>query len=239
MSTKTPPSNQGPHSGPKRGEASFTLVETMMALGILVTMILSFLTVQGTSVQISSYNTRVSQATWLAKAVMAQIEYKWTVYDLKELKLAMNETEFSAELCPKAPPFECPFTFKLEIDDWALPLIDIMTGGIGGKDEDGEKQENPLAGLIKEQLKNYLGDELLKVAHVTVLWAAGAKQDRVELAYLLTAQQLLDSKIEGLNPPGAPGTGGLPPPKKTEKATVPPPGGPPPQDGQDGGGDGG
>ena len=58
------------HPG-KDGERSFTLVETIFALGLLVTVILEVSNVQGRSLVLGEYNRKVTQASWLAKAVMA------------------------------------------------------------------------------------------------------------------------------------------------------------------------
>jgi hypothetical protein len=84
------------------------------------------------------------------------------------------------------------------------------------------------AGIVKEQMKQILGDEILKVAHVEVTWAEGGRQDGVDLAYLMTAQYKLDQAIELMEPIG--GTGEKAPEVKKPESGKPPEGEKPPEE---------
>ena len=70
-----------------------------------------------------------------------------------------------------------------------------MLGGGGESD-----QENPMKDAISQQLKQIFGDEIFRIAHLTVSWASGGKKESVELAHLLVNQQTLDQTIESLPP---------------------------------------
>lgn len=191
MSTKSPDQDQSTVVK-KRSQASFSLIETVIALGLMGTMIIEVMSVQGKAISFADFDQKVSRAVWLAKGIMSHVEYKWKFYDLKDIKVSDREEQFPEELCPKQDSQDCEFTYKLSIREWKLPLIDLLVGG-GGDD-------NPMADMIKQQAKNILGDEVLKVAHVEVFWPEGSKRNSVDLTYLLTAQNKLDQYIESLSP---------------------------------------
>ncbi|MBI2601531.1 MAG: hypothetical protein HYW48_00595 [Deltaproteobacteria bacterium] len=176
----------------KSGESSFTLLETIIALGLMVVMILEVSTVQGSAINLSQYERKVTQAVWLGKAILGQIEYKWKFYEVKEIKEERRGERFDEKLCPR-DGFDCDFTYDLTVEEWKLPLIELAAGSLGDKS---------MTDMIKGQLKDILGDEVLKIAHIEVFWPEGAKRNSVDLAYLITAQQKLDTFIETLQPVG-------------------------------------
>jgi hypothetical protein len=209
----------------KPQEKSFTFFETIIALAIMGFMLVELIGVQGNTIVFNEYAVQSNRALWLGKRVLSQVEYYWRSRPFNELKFESRD----------AIPFEDQpdFSYKLQILDWKLPLVDFIAGG-GAKDEDEEEGEGAtnnsgIADLIKQQI----GDELLKVAHVEVFWSEGAKRDSITLTYLLTNQKALDEKLSLLKdasealdrveqgkqaPPGAqppppqqPGAGGVAP----------------------------
>ena len=104
-------------------EASFTLLETIMAMAIMSTVILQVVATQGKIVYFSGYNRMSSEAMWYAKRVMAQVEYNWAHYDFKELNsnLPIKDGQFENEK-------DLPFTYDLNIDNFQLPLVDLLFG---------------------------------------------------------------------------------------------------------------
>ena len=217
----------------KTGQSSFTLIETLIALGLMGVIILEVTIVQGRSADFSFYERKVTQGVWLAKGIMGEVEHKWNYFELKEVKAKAKEEKLPEELCPKDPLFDCDFKYSISIDEWKLPLIEMAAKSVG---------DATIAGVIKEQMKQILGDEVLKVANVEVSWGEGSRKDSVSLAYLMTAQFKLDKAIELIPPvvplgekpekPGQQGGGsqgpGVPPPGVPPPG-VPPPGGPPQQ----------
>ncbi|MEZ4741103.1 MAG: hypothetical protein R3B45_01415 [Bdellovibrionota bacterium] len=181
----------------KRSEQSFTLIETIIALGLMVTVIMEIGNVQGNAVYFSSYERNATQAAWLAKGFMSQVEYEWNTRAFSELEFKVPERDI--------PEFD-GFTYAINIEEWKLPLMDLLTGGGGGGDEGGESA--PEADIIRSQVKNILGDDLLKIAQVEVFWAEGARKESVSVAMLLTNQKGLDEKIALLQAPSTPSGGG-------------------------------
>lgn len=197
--SQKPNSEQSPVVKTK-SEASFTLIETIMAMGLMVTVILNVSSLQGNAINSSHFQKKMTQGIWLAKSVMSRIEYKWKFYDIKDIKDNEDEREFEEELCPKDVSLDCDFKYSIHIEKWDLPLIDLALGGQGAGEEEGEEggEGAGFTGMVKEQMKTYLGDEILKTVHVEVFWPEGSRRESVDLAYLLTAQQKLDQSIETL-----------------------------------------
>ena len=166
------------------GERSFTLVETLVALGLLTVLILQVSTVQGKAIYFSEYGQNLTQGSWLAKRLMAQVEYFWYAKQLEELEgIVVKEKKF--EDFPN-------FSYNLDIREWRLPLINMVTGG-GNSD-----QPNPTADLVKQQVKQIFGEHILKIAHVEVFWGEGAVKESTDLTLLLTNQRKIDETIATL-----------------------------------------
>ena len=163
---------------------SFTLIETMVALGLLTVLILQVATVQGQALYFSDYGQNLTKSMWLARRMMAQVEYYWYNKELKELEgVAVKEKPFEDEE---------GFSYNLEIREWKLPLMNMITGG--GDDN----QPDPTADLIKQQVEQIFGEHLLKIAHVEVFWGAGAVKESTTLTLLLTNQKQIDSTVATL-----------------------------------------
>lgn len=167
-----------------RGEQSFTLIETMVALGLLTTLILQVATVQGKALYFSDYGQNLTQGMWLAKRLMSQVEYFWYDKQLEELEgIAIKDKQF--EDFPN-------FSYNLDIREWKLPLLNIIAGG--GDDS----QPDPTTSLIKEQVNQIFGEHILKIAHVEVFWGEGAVRESTDLTFLLTNQKKIDETIATL-----------------------------------------
>ena len=57
------------------GEDSFSVFETMIAIGMLAVVLLQITTIQGQVVYSLEYSQRMSSGMWLAKGLMARVEY--------------------------------------------------------------------------------------------------------------------------------------------------------------------
>ncbi len=171
----------------KPSEKSFTLLETVIALGMMVVFLAALAETQGNAVYFSEFERNSTKATWLAKSVMSKIEYYWQTRDFSEMTMSEKEIPFEVDK---------DFTYSYEIKEWKLPLINMLLGGGGEEGEGGDPQAN----YIMQLAKKFLGDEILKTAHVEVFWPEGAKKNSVTLTLLLTNQRQLDTSIEGLKP---------------------------------------
>lgn len=198
-------------------EHSFTLVETVVAVGLLAFLLLQVVGVQGNAIYAGEYGRKSMQAAWLAKRVMAQVEYNWAVREFKDLKIEVKETPFDDVK---------EFNYTLVIQEFKLPIEEMLMGALGGdapgKDgaeggesgSDGEGKDSgmgALASFAEGPIKQCLGDERLMTAVVDVSWPVGARKDSVGLAMMLTNQKKIEECIAGMGamlPAGAGGAAG-------------------------------
>jgi hypothetical protein len=180
----------------KIGERSFTLIETIIAIGLLVTFILEISTAQGRALYFSEYQMNVTKATWLAKSVMTKVEYEFLARDLKDMTWSAPGAQTFKDL---SKDFE-GFTYKISIEEWKLPIIDLLLNGKGGGDEDSKEDAGGAGDLIKQQIESVLGDSVLKLAHVEVFWLEGAVKNSTTLTLLLPNIRGVDKQILAMKP---------------------------------------
>jgi|GEM_PF-6736564 len=187
----------------RTGEKSFTLIETLIALGIMVTLVLQIAIVQGQAISFSDYARDMTKGMWLAKSILSQVEYQSKFIPLKEMKYDEKEQTFSEVLCPKENDEPCRYTYNLKIENWPLDLVDIFFRNKPSKEgKEKNSEENPMMDMIKEHLKEQIGEELISYVHAEVFWAEGSRLNSIDLAYLLTDQIGLDTLLQKLPPLG-------------------------------------
>ena len=175
---------------------SFSLFETVIAIGLLATVFLNINGIQGNVVYSLEYSQKTSQATWLAKGIMARIEYEWQSREFSEMKAETSEKKLSADLWGEttAKAFE-HFSYKISISEWKLPIVEFLTGGNEKNNQDADSS------LIASQIETLFADGILKIAKVSVLWPEGARKSSVDLTLLLTNQKAVDRQIVTLKDP--------------------------------------
>ena len=162
----------------RKSQRSFTLVEVVVAIGLMAYLIIEVVTVQGNSVFFSQYGRNATQATWLAQRVMSNVEYNWNSKPFLDMKTKISEHTFE-----KYPEYK----WSLEIKEWDFPFVKVLTGGLMGGGEDGEEEENPMSKIIESVTDQVFGDEpIFMTAYVEVSWSEGAARDSTSLTYLLT-----------------------------------------------------
>ena len=171
----------------KIGEKSFTLLETMVSIGLLIVFMAEAISVQGNAAYFTQYGRDITRATYLGKRVLEQVDYYWNLKPFRDIKFEGSEIPFEDDK---------DYTYDLNIMDWKLPIFDLMKGSLGGGQagEGGGAAEaaGGMGDIITQQIEKILGKELFKVAHVKVNWGEGAKKEWVEFTYLLTNQKKLD-----------------------------------------------
>lgn len=206
-------------------QASFTLFETVIALGLLTYLTLHVAGVQGNAIYFSEYGRSVLKATWLAKRLMSQVEYHASSRPFDELKAEVKEEPF---------PDEKEFSYSLTIRDWKLPIVEFLTGGGADAAAAAASGEDPgdagrasagggALGSFKDMAEQVLGKELLKIARVEVFWSEGARQNSTALTYLLTNHSKVGEILETLRDVAAPVPSPTPSPTATGTPPPPPP----------------
>ena len=179
----------------KASEKSFTLIETMIAVGLLATLLVEVSAVQGNAVYFSEYGEKSSKALYLAKSLMSRIEYRAAESDFSEMEVRpIKEGSFVNAK---------DFSYSLSIEEWKLPIAKLLGGGgLRSSEENTPSSSSEDSGegdFISDAIKQAVGDELLKVAHVEVFWGEGAVRDSVALSLLLTNQKKLEEFVSTLD----------------------------------------
>lgn len=187
------------HTLKQQREASFTLIETVIALSIVVFLMAEVSAVQGNSLVFADYGRNITQATWLARRVLAQVENNWRMKPFKDLMTVTPETEFE--------DFK-EYSYALEIKEWKFPFAKMLQQVLGGeklgageddKKETAKGQDGGFSGMIDTVVKQIFGDEpIFMIARVEVSWPEGARRGSTSLTYLLTNQAKLDEAIVGM-----------------------------------------
>ena len=182
-------------------EYSFTLLEVIVAVGLLTSVVLQVSGGQGNLFEVIDYSKRSTEATWLARRLMAEVEYNYNQYDLQDLET--SEITMRDEVFKVVDP-EADYRYTIDIKEWKLPLLDFLTGGGPKADEDQEdkslqdqQKEEQMAGIpgLDTMVNQIFDGHMLKTAQVTVSWPEGAQRNSVSLIYLLTNQKKLDDYI--------------------------------------------
>ena len=195
----------------KDQERSFTILEVMVAIGIMMSVVMEVVGAQGNVVAFSSYSRQVTQATWLAKQIMSQVEYYQQTQEFKELDISLKEQKFDIEGLDQN---ESEFTYSLNIEEWKLPILELISNrGLKKKSGDDDNDNNiapddPLANSdpalmasMGEGVINQIFDgHIFKIAKVEVFWPEGARRNSVSLSYIMTNQKSLDQYITSQKP---------------------------------------
>lgn len=184
----------------KQGEHSFTIIEVMVAIGIMMSVVLEVTGAQGNIVSFSTFSRRLSEATWLAKRVMSQVEYHYAHKELKDLETKIEDEPFDDLKDSDTDASE--YTYSLKIEEWKLPIFEILANG--GPSKEGEddssndfgskKKQSSLAGF-EDAVNQIFDGHIMKLATVEVFWPEGARRNSVTLSYLLTNQKAIDQYI--------------------------------------------
>ncbi|WP_159455119.1 hypothetical protein [Pseudobacteriovorax antillogorgiicola] len=183
----------------KDTERSFTIIETLAALAILLPVVIETVSTQGSIINNNLYMRRMTEATWLAKRIMSQVEYNYQVYEFKDID---GDYEGEFKLDPEESEFD--YTFKVSIQEWKLPLFDLLLqGGPKNPEEEtdvtapSEPSGGALAGIpgIQQVIDSLFDGHILKIANVEVFWPEGARRDSINLTMLLTNQKALDAYV--------------------------------------------
>ena len=173
-------------------EASFTLIETIVAMGIMVTVIAQMAGVNSNAAYFSDYGRKSIQAVWLAKRVMSQVENYWEKYDFKAMKVEEENLKFGE--VDDYDEFR-EFTYNIAVVEWKLPLVKILTGGVAGGGQENNQEEGGSGDMITNAITKTLGDDLLRVAHVEVFWPEGSRRNSESLTLLLTNLKKIDEIV--------------------------------------------
>lgn len=178
-------------------ERSFSLFETVIAVGMLAVVFLYVSGIQGQVIYSLEYGQKLSQALWIARGVLSQVEHEWDVKDFSEMQRSVKDKKVAADdFGASADKTLSEFSYTLNIEEWQLPLLSFLTGE---ESSGGGSSGN----LIAEQINAIFGGHMMKMAHVEVFWPEGAQRASTSLSMLLVNQKAVDQQILVLKTPGA------------------------------------
>ncbi len=177
------------------GERSFTLIETVIAVSLIAFLMVEMSGVFGNAINFADYSRKSMQATYLAKRLMAQVEYQAQIRSpLKDI--AVNDKDHTFDDEPE-------FLYSLSVEP--LPhSLDLMfkilsQGMVGGDDNEKDSGDPKSAGAMLEQLKGPIqtavGEDPIWMAKTSVSWAEGARRTKVDLAMIITDTKKIESSL--------------------------------------------
>jgi hypothetical protein len=209
-------SRKNPDKGPTTivknpRERSFSLVETIVAVSLIAFLMIEVSGVHGNAINFADYSRKALQASYLAKRLMAQIEYNASIRTpIKDMAgLAIKEQTFD-----DAPDFQ--YSLSIEPLPHSIDLMfKVMSGGLlgGGEKKDSGGEKGGGVGAMLDQIKpivqTAVGEDPIWIAKVNVSWAEGAKRSSVDLGMIITDIKKLEGTLVPLISKGAPpATGG-------------------------------
>src|SRR5687768_8498633 len=120
----------------KPHECSFTLLEVIIATGLLVAVVLQVAGGQGSLLEITDYSKKATEATWLAKRILSQVEANYANYQFALMDAEMKDQKFE-----NYRDEEADFKNTLKIEEWKIPLIEFLTRGNVRTEEEKEQHQ--------------------------------------------------------------------------------------------------
>ncbi len=147
--------------------------------------------IQGNAISFAEYGRRVSEASWLAKRLMAEVEYQSSFRPFKEMETSIKDQKFE-----DAPDY----SYDIEIHDWKLNIGSLLSGALSARNgPDGESPAAAAMGeVVKTALDQAIGEEAFKMAKVTVYWPEGAARNSTSLGMIIVNQEKMDTTLAGL-----------------------------------------
>jgi prepilin-type N-terminal cleavage/methylation domain-containing protein len=138
-------------------QKGFTLLETIIALAIMVVTLASIITVESNSIQASIRARQMNTVAMLARNKMIEMEYEIEGKQFTEVKKE-NAGDFGASYQD--------YRWTTEVKEIKFPAI----GGATAKDGDGQTD---VVGLLMKYITNYLSKAIRDVT-VTVFYKKGS-----------------------------------------------------------------
>jgi prepilin-type N-terminal cleavage/methylation domain-containing protein len=138
--------------------SGFTLLETMVALAIMVVAFASILMVESASLNTSMKARQLNVVSMLAKNILVETEYKFEGKTFEEFKKE-DAGRFN-------PPFE-DYSWKVAVKDLKFPSFSP------GGEKSGEQGETDIVATMSKLVTNFLSKAIREVT-VTISWKKGS-----------------------------------------------------------------
>ena len=180
------------------GESGFTLLESLLAIGILVTVFSQIVGVQASSLAVAKNNKANIQATWALRSLVSQIEY---IADVKGVKALPPESS-------QPPPLKLDgdyeeamrLGYKIQTPQIKASKFLLASVGLGKSLADGEDDSggNDQMKQFGELLDAQLPSDIYRSIGLTASWNDGQTTRSTELGMLLIDRSAVHIGITGL-----------------------------------------
>lgn len=186
-----------------RGEESFSLFETMIALGMLAVVMLQVTAIQGQTVYSLEYSQKHSKAMWLGKGIAAKLQYEWATRDFSELEIQLKDQRVTdGFMGPGAEKIFASFSYDIISTEWKLPILAFLSGQKPTSDgSDVVSADDQNQSIVTQQLKAIFNDHIMKIATIEVFWPEGARKSSTSISMLLVNQKAVDAQILTMKSP--------------------------------------
>lgn len=180
------------------GARGFTLLESLLAIGILVTVFSQIVGVQASSLAVAK-NTRANiQATWALRSLSSQVEY---IVDVRGVKALPPESSPPNRLYLNgndAEPLNFEYKNKQALIKASKFLSASMRLGQGAAGEGGENTEDEKFKAFGEMLDSQLPADIYRSITFTANWNDGQQNRSLDLGLLLIDRKAVHIGIPGL-----------------------------------------
>ncbi|MBM3381379.1 MAG: hypothetical protein FJY29_02960 [Betaproteobacteria bacterium] len=181
-----------------RHSAGFTLLESLLAIGILVTVFSQIVGVQASALSVARNNKANIQATWALRSLASQIEYIVDVRGVKALPTNSSQPPSLKLNGDDKESISFQYTNKQALISASKFLQVSMNLGMnvagGGAEEGGNEQFKQFGELLDSQLPK----DIYRSIKLSALWKDGESQRSTELGLLLIDRKAVHIGIPGL-----------------------------------------
>jgi hypothetical protein len=183
--------------------SGFSLLESVLAIGILATMLVQVINMHSNSLAISQTTMNNMKATWALRQAMAQLQYIIDVYGSKENSRFHNisvpwnaDPEFTIKVATQDMPIEAS---RLLVSAFRIGTAFSMQSQ---EAEDSEKKADDPAEAIKsfaEQINSFVPKDLYRTVKLEVSWKQGEFTKSLDSGFFLIDSKALKDAGAGLS----------------------------------------
>lgn len=177
--------------------AGFTLLESLLAIGILVTVFSQIVGVQASSLSVARNNKANIQATWALRSLASQIEY---IVDVRGVKALPTESSQPPALRLNGDSSdEMTFEYRnkqslIKASKFLMASMNLGKNVAGSAEGEGDDQFKQFGELLDSQLPN----DIYRSISLTARWKDGLTTRSTDLGLLLIDRKSVHIGIPGL-----------------------------------------
>jgi uncharacterized membrane protein YgcG len=171
-----------------KGNAGFSLLEAVLAIGILAVVTIQIINVQTASMEISGTSRQNQQATWALRSATAQLQYVLDAYGVEGLRPKAEfsfgaEKQYSVLVESKETTIEASRLFST-----AVKMAQALGGDAGASEDEDDKMSQQYK-EIGQTLDSQIPKDIYRTIKVTVSWKQGEASREIEGGFLVVDEK--------------------------------------------------